>query len=57
MRKTTKALLCLPVIVSTLCHATGIQIGRTRIIYDATKKEVALPLQNNDKELPWLIQS
>lgn len=38
-------------------HAAGIQVGRTRIIYDANKKEVALPLANKDKELPWLIQS
>lgn len=57
MRSPLKLLLCIPVIASTLCHAAGIQIGRTRIIYDAAKKEVALPLQNNDRELPWLIQS
>ncbi len=57
MRISLHVLLCIPVIASTFCHAAGIQIGRTRIIYDAAKKEVALPLQNNDKELPWLIQS
>ncbi|HDR2832517.1 TPA: molecular chaperone [Enterobacter mori] len=57
MRIPLKLLLCIPVIASTLCHAAGVQIGRTRIIYDAAKKEVALPLQNNDRELPWLIQS
>jgi len=57
MRILLQVLLCIPVIASTYCHAAGIQIGRTRIIYDAAKKEVALPLQNNDKELPWLIQS
>lgn len=57
MRILLRVLLCIPVIASTFCHAAGIQIGRTRIIYDAAKKEVALPLQNNDKELPWLIQS
>jgi P pilus assembly chaperone PapD len=50
-------LLCLPVITSSFCHAAGIQIGRTRIIYDAAKKEVALPLTNSEKELPWLIQT
>lgn len=38
-------------------HAEGIQIGRTRVIYDASKKETALPLINQDTELPWLIQS
>ncbi|HDW3273345.1 TPA: molecular chaperone [Enterobacter asburiae] len=57
MRISHKVLLCIPVIASALCHATGVQIGRTRIIYDAAKKEVALPLQNKDNELPWLIQS
>ncbi|MCF8583504.1 molecular chaperone [Enterobacter asburiae] len=57
MRILLRVLLCIPVIASAFCHAAGIQIGRTRIIYDAAKKEVALPLQNNDKELPWLIQS
>ncbi|WP_395304064.1 molecular chaperone [Enterobacter sp. ECC-019] len=57
MRISLKVLLCIPVIASPLCHATGVQIGRTRIIYDAAKKEVALPLQNKDNELPWLIQS
>lgn len=42
---------------SSLSYATGIQVGRTRLIYDASKKEISLPLMNNDKELPWLIQS
>ena len=57
MRTSLKYLLCLPVITSSLCYAAGIQIGRTRIIYDAAKKEVALPLTNSEKELPWLIQT
>ncbi|OAT32181.1 FimC family chaperone [Buttiauxella brennerae ATCC 51605] len=38
-------------------HSAGVQVGRTRIIYDASKKEVALPLTNKEKDLPWLIQS
>lgn len=42
---------------TTLSHAAGIQVGRTRVIYDASKKEVALALTNTEKELPWLIQS
>ncbi|WET42371.1 molecular chaperone [Citrobacter enshiensis] len=42
---------------TTLSHAAGIQVGRTRVIYDANKKEVALALTNTEKELPWLIQS
>jgi fimbrial chaperone protein len=41
----------------SVSHAAGIQVGRTRIIYNADKKEVSLPLINKDKELPWLIQS
>lgn len=57
MRIATRLLLCLPLITGSFCHATGVQIGRTRVIYDANKKEVALPLLNNDKELPWLVQS
>lgn len=38
-------------------NAGGIQIGRTRLIYEADKKEVALPLLNKDSTLPWLVQS
>lgn len=57
MRTAVKLLLCLPVMASTFCHAAGIQIGRTRIIYEAAKKEAALPLKNSESELPWLIQS
>ncbi|WP_373371573.1 fimbrial biogenesis chaperone [Enterobacter soli] len=40
-----------------MSHAAGVQIGRTRIIYNAEKKEIALPLVNKDNALPWLIQS
>lgn len=52
-------LLILSVVTAlfTVSYAEGIQIGRTRVIYDASKKETALPLINQDKELPWLIQS
>ena len=48
-------LLTLPSINYSM--AAGIQIGKTRVIYDAKKKEVALSLINNGSELPWLIQS
>ncbi|MDV7021378.1 molecular chaperone [Atlantibacter subterranea] len=41
----------------TLCQAAGIQIGRTRVVYNAANKEVALTLKNDDQELPWLIQA
>jgi len=41
-----------PLIFTSLSHAAGVQIGRTRIIYEADKKEVSLPLVNKEKELP-----
>jgi len=37
--------------------SSGIQIGRTRVIYNASKKEAALPVVNKEKDLPWLVQS
>ncbi|TKU85160.1 molecular chaperone [Citrobacter sp. wls708] len=46
-----------PLFYSCFCPASGIQVGRTRIIFDANKKEVALALTNTDTQLPWLIQS
>lgn len=61
--KITHMRILIPTVFSILCilsgfsHAAGVQIGRTRIIYDASKKEVALPLINKEKDLPWLIQS
>lgn len=57
MRLPLYSLLCLPLIFIVESHAAGIQIGRTRLIYDASKKEISLPLVNSEKELPWLIQS
>ena len=57
MRTVVHLFLCLPLVAGSFCHAKGIQIGRTRIVYEASKKEVPLLLQNNDNELPWLIQS
>ncbi|EAQ8938984.1 molecular chaperone [Salmonella enterica] len=50
-------LLCALISLTSLSHAAGVQIGRTRIIYDANKKEVSLPLVNKDSSIPWLIQS
>lgn len=49
------SLICLAQSIN--CNAAGIQIGRTRIVYDAKAKEVALTLVNKEQELPWLIQS
>lgn len=42
---------------TVICQAAGVQIGRTRIIYESTAKEVALTLVNKEQELPWLVQS
>ncbi|MEX5413032.1 molecular chaperone [Atlantibacter hermannii] len=41
----------------TLCQAAGVQIGRTRVVYNAASKEAALTLKNNEQEFPWLIQA
>lgn len=57
MRTLSQIIICLPLIFTSFSYAAGIQIGRTRIVYDANKKEIALPLVNKDKELPWLVQS
>lgn len=57
MRSVIMLTLLVPVFYSHICPASGIQVGRTRIIYEAGKKEVSLPLTNTDSELPWLIQS
>jgi len=57
MRFTLITLILLSGFHYSSANAAGIQVGRTRIIYDANKKEVALPLTNNDSELPWLIQA
>ncbi|MRS89304.1 fimbria/pilus periplasmic chaperone [Enterobacteriaceae bacterium RIT714] len=57
MRIHSLAILLMPVIFTSFSHAAGIQVGRTRIIYDAGKKEISLPLINKETALPWLIQS
>ncbi|MBU9828554.1 molecular chaperone [Rahnella sp. FC061912-K] len=38
-------------------YGGGILIGRTRVIYNAEKKEASLPLSNNSDNKPFLIQS
>lgn len=37
--------------------AGGIVLERTRVIYDAGKKEAALPVANRSESLPYLLQS
>lgn len=40
-----------------LSYGGGILVGRTRVIYDADKKEASLPLSNKSESKPFLIQS
>lgn len=40
-----------------LSYGGGILVGRTRLIYNAEKREVALPLSNLSDSKPFLIQS
>lgn len=40
-----------------LSYGGGILVGRTRIIYDANKREASLPLSNRSENKPFLIQS
>lgn len=44
-------------LTTSVASAAGIQIGKTRVIYEANKKEVALPIFNKEAENPWLVQS
>ncbi|MDM3349973.1 molecular chaperone [Citrobacter sp. Cb007] len=39
------------------CLAGGIVLERTRVIYDAGKKEAALPVANRSENRPYLLQS
>lgn len=57
MRNLILIVLVPTLMYSSLCPANGIRVGRTRVIFDANKKEVALALTNTDSQLPWLIQS
>lgn len=40
-----------------LSYGGGILVGRTRVIYEANKKEASLPLSNKSENKPFLIQS
>lgn len=57
MRTVNLFILCLSATLTAPALAGGVQIGRTRVIYDINKKEVELALINRDRELPWLVQS
>ncbi|MFO6298356.1 fimbrial biogenesis chaperone [Rahnella selenatireducens] len=40
-----------------MSYGGGILVGRTRVIYEANKKEASLPLSNKSESKPFLIQS
>lgn len=42
---------------STLAFADGLTLGGTRLIYDATKREASISLDNRGKSAPQLVQS
>jgi len=45
------------VVTSQITYAGGIIVGRTRVIYDADKREATLSVKNNADNNPFLIQS
>ncbi|WP_313667747.1 molecular chaperone [Atlantibacter sp.] len=57
MRIVSFVLFLMPFLILANCQAEGIQIGRTRVIYNAESKETALSVVNSERELPWLVQS
>lgn len=40
-----------------LCKAEGLTLGGTRLIYDATRKEASIPINNSQKSTSYLIQA
>lgn len=60
MKLSSLAGFCLPAILmssASLCQADGLTLGATRLIYDATKKEASVPLRNEGKSVPYLVQA
>lgn len=58
MKKTLACTLALVLTCwSTWSVAGGIVLERTRVIYDASKKEAALPVANHSEKMPYLLQS
>jgi P pilus assembly chaperone PapD len=44
-------------LILTAPAAAGIEVGGTRLIFDASKKEATLSIRNPEKHTPYLIQS
>lgn len=45
------------ILMPAFSHADGLTLSGTRLIYDATKKEASINLQNQGKSPPQLVQS
>lgn len=56
-KPTLLALFILLISLVNHAFAGGIVLERTRVIYDASKKETALPLANHSNKMPYLLQS
>lgn len=56
-RLATLAFFILLTTLASTAFAGGIVLERTRVIYDASKKEAALPLANHSEKMPYLLQS
>lgn len=50
-------LIIISLFTSQITYAGGIVVGRTRVIYDADKREATLSVKNNAESNPFLIQS
>lgn len=50
-------LIIISLFTSQITYAGGIVVGRTRVIYDADKREATLSVKNNAGSNPFLIQS
>ncbi|MFE8047186.1 molecular chaperone [Brenneria goodwinii] len=48
---------CVALLLPMLCQANGLTLGATRMIYDAGRKEVSVPLRNGVRDTPHLVQS
>ncbi|EXU74502.1 fimbrial chaperone protein [Erwinia mallotivora] len=50
--------ICTALLLSSFCcHASGLTLGATRLIYSEGAKEATVPLSNGSEKVPYLIQS
>lgn len=58
MKRTEQALFLFPCLIfSSPVMADGLTLGGTRLIYDGTKKEASIGLENSGKSAPQLVQA